>query len=146
MPGEVAAGVACLLLRADRLLMIRRKGSHGDGKWSVPGGWIEPGEDVSSAAARELMEEVGVEGWSIGHLAYTYDHHPEGLSDICFFVLIGTGDHTTAHIKEPDKASDLAWRTLTQVQEMFDEDRLFLPLRNIVGHYGGVANLWKEMR
>lgn len=146
MPGEVAAGVACLLLRRDRLLMIQRKGAHGAGKWSVPGGWLEPGEDVSAAAARELMEEVGVEGWSIGHLTYTHDHHPEGLSDVCFFVLMGTGDSLKARIKEPDKASVLAWLRCSDVQEMHDKDMLFLPLKNIIDLHATVENFWEEMR
>ena len=31
-------------------------------RWIVPGGGLEPNEDYSSAALREVMEEAGVKG------------------------------------------------------------------------------------
>lgn len=36
--------------------------SRGTGRWIVPKGWIEPGEDTASTAAREAWEEAGIEG------------------------------------------------------------------------------------
>src|SRR5206468_9335860 len=32
----------------------------GRGRWSVPGGWVDVGQDPRDAAARETMEEAGV--------------------------------------------------------------------------------------
>jgi 8-oxo-dGTP diphosphatase len=46
--------------RQGRLLLIRRGTEPGRGLWSVPGGRVEAGEDASSAAAREVLEETGV--------------------------------------------------------------------------------------
>ena len=37
-----------------------RKGSHGSGTWSIPGGYLEFGEDIISCGLRELEEEVGI--------------------------------------------------------------------------------------
>jgi 8-oxo-dGTP diphosphatase len=52
----VGAGVACLN-HAGELLMVRR----GDnGHWDLPGGQVEPGEEVEVAARRELWEETGL--------------------------------------------------------------------------------------
>lgn len=49
-----------ILVRPDtmRFLMGRRRDS---GKWCCPGGSVDPGESDGAAAARELLEEVGVE-------------------------------------------------------------------------------------
>ena len=44
------------------LLLIRRKGHPYLGYWALPGGFAEPGESVEETAARELMEETGLEG------------------------------------------------------------------------------------
>ncbi|WP_261663974.1 NUDIX hydrolase [Deinococcus sp. Marseille-Q6407] len=45
-----------------RVLLARRSGAHfADGLWNLPGGGIEPGEDLRAAAAREVREEVGLE-------------------------------------------------------------------------------------
>jgi 8-oxo-dGTP diphosphatase len=45
-----------------RLLMVQRSRSQfGAGKWCFPCGFVEWGEDVRAAAARETREEAGVE-------------------------------------------------------------------------------------
>lgn len=42
--------------------MGQRKGAHGAGTWSFPGGAVEKGDPtVEAAAARELLEETGIE-------------------------------------------------------------------------------------
>jgi 8-oxo-dGTP diphosphatase len=54
----VAAGV---VVEAGRVLLTQRKaGSHLAGKWELPGGKVENGEDPRSALARELTEELGI--------------------------------------------------------------------------------------
>jgi 8-oxo-dGTP pyrophosphatase MutT (NUDIX family) len=37
-------------------------GNHGDWGWVPPGGCREPGEDIAACAARELIEETGIDG------------------------------------------------------------------------------------
>ncbi|MFP5371585.1 MAG: Nudix family hydrolase [Actinomycetes bacterium] len=42
------------------LLAQRRAGKDAAGFWEIPGGQVDPGENAAQAAARELLEEVGV--------------------------------------------------------------------------------------
>ena len=54
-----AVGVVCL--RGAEVLLIRRGTPPRLGEWSLPGGRIEWGEPIRTAALRELQEETGVE-------------------------------------------------------------------------------------
>lgn len=45
--------------RSTKILLGKRKGSHGEGEWAFPGGSMEYGESFKETALRELAEEVG---------------------------------------------------------------------------------------
>jgi 8-oxo-dGTP diphosphatase len=43
-----------------RLLLVQRANDPGRGRWSLPGGKVEPGETDAEAVVRELREETGL--------------------------------------------------------------------------------------
>lgn len=59
-----AAGL--LLVRTDTprplvLLQLRAAWTHGGGTWALPGGALDSHEDPETAAAREALEEAGID-------------------------------------------------------------------------------------
>ncbi len=44
--------------KREKVLLVRRA---DDGKWAVPGGYMEPGENFSEACKREVWEETGLQ-------------------------------------------------------------------------------------
>ena len=68
---------AVVIARDDRLLLGRRReGARAAGRWSFPAGFVERGEPVESAAAREAREEVGLDV-AIGPLIGLYSRAGE---------------------------------------------------------------------
>jgi ADP-ribose pyrophosphatase YjhB (NUDIX family) len=53
--------VSCFASWKDRLLLCRRAHEPAQGLWNLPSGFVEMGESLEEAAARETMEEVGVQ-------------------------------------------------------------------------------------
>lgn len=56
---KVAVGV--LVRRGDEVLLVQRNHEPGYGRWSFPSGFVDRGEVVEGAAAREVLEEALVE-------------------------------------------------------------------------------------
>src|SRR5215472_14941499 len=58
--------VDCVVFDAeDRLLLIRRKNDPFKGHYALPGGFVDIGETVETAARRELKEETAVEAGTV---------------------------------------------------------------------------------
>jgi 8-oxo-dGTP diphosphatase len=52
-------GVGLLVTKGNKILLGKRKGSHGEGEYAGPGGHLELGETIEKCVLRELKEEAG---------------------------------------------------------------------------------------
>jgi len=132
---DTRIGVGVLVLRNGRVLLGERRGSHGAGTWAPPGGHLEPDEDVSACAQRELLEETGLVArtWCAG--PYSVDDFPEiGRRYVTLFVIVTAADGE-AELREPDKCASwswYAWDALTPRDDAPMSRRLFTPLASLV--------------
>lgn len=60
-PSQPVVGVAGIVIRDERVLLVRRGESRMQGQWSIPGGCLELGETIKQGVAREMREETGLE-------------------------------------------------------------------------------------
>jgi 8-oxo-dGTP diphosphatase len=60
MPPSIPCVGAVITDRAGRLLLIKRGHEPEAGRWSLPGGRVEPGETDQQAVVREVREETGL--------------------------------------------------------------------------------------
>jgi ADP-ribose pyrophosphatase YjhB (NUDIX family) len=61
----------------DRLVLVRRAIHPGYGLWVFPGGYVDRGEEITSAAVREAREESGLDVRLDGLVnIYSYDGRP----------------------------------------------------------------------
>lgn len=59
-PTQPIVGVAGVIMQDGKLLIIKRGVDPAKGKWSIPGGAVEPGEMIREALIREVKEECGL--------------------------------------------------------------------------------------
>ena len=60
MENRPRIGVVVIIKKDNKILFGKRKGSHGEGSWSFPGGHLEFNENIEDCAVREVLEETGI--------------------------------------------------------------------------------------
>lgn len=105
----VGVGVGVLVLHQGLVLLGRRRGSHGAGTWSAPGGRLEFGEQIEACAARELREETGLTASTLELGPYSNDIFPEVNQQYLTVYVVARGIQGTPANLEPDKCDGWAW-------------------------------------
>jgi ADP-ribose pyrophosphatase YjhB (NUDIX family) len=59
--GNYSVGVGALVVKEDKVLLVRRAQEPGKGYWTNPGGYIEQLEPIEETIRREVIEESGVD-------------------------------------------------------------------------------------
>ena len=98
--------------------MLKRKGAHGEGTWSLPGGHLEYGESFEEATRREIThEEIGVSVDNICVIGVTSCVlHAEKNQPHYVDIWIAC-THRSGEIRnlEPDKCSQIGMFTLNSL-------------------------------
>ncbi|HHJ07279.1 MAG TPA: GNAT family N-acetyltransferase [Anaerolineae bacterium] len=113
-------GVGLLVEMDDGIVLIKRKGKYGKGRWALPSGFIEADESMEAAALRECKEETGLDVELLE--MFGVDSFPEGpiQSGIIIFYrarpvggrLQAGDDAAEARVFAPDALPpDVAFRT-----------------------------------
>jgi 8-oxo-dGTP diphosphatase len=113
--------VGALVVDPDgRLLLVLRANDPGRGKWSVPGGRVEPGEDDETAVRRETDEETGLTV-TVDRLVGTVARPaPQGTYEIHDYLCTTTGGTPTA----ASDAADAQWVDPRTFAELHDAGQL----------------------
>jgi 8-oxo-dGTP pyrophosphatase MutT (NUDIX family) len=86
-----AGGVLVRRLAGRWMLAAIRPGGRPEGLWALPKGRIDPGERAEETALREVAEETGARGRSLGKLGdtrYVFTWDGERIFKIVSFFLI----------------------------------------------------------
>jgi 8-oxo-dGTP diphosphatase len=102
-------GVGVIVIRDGLVLLGKRRGSHGAGTWSAPGGALEFAEDIVDCAARELKEETGLKASSLELGPYTNDVFKEDGEHYVTIFVVARGIQGNPINLEPAKCEGWAW-------------------------------------
>ena len=121
-PSTPVLGVGAVVIRADKVLLIRRGREPLKGRWSLPGGALEIGETLAEGVAREVLEETGLRVRPV-ELVTTLDriYRDEGGRVRFHYVLLDwlcVEEHEAqAEIRCGDDASAVIWAPLSGLEE-----------------------------
>jgi 8-oxo-dGTP diphosphatase len=116
-PSIVRRGAVAVIVRRDRLLLIRRSQQViAPGMYCFPGGGIEPGETQQQAIVRELQEELGCtvvpRRWLWESISPWRVHLTWWLSDL---------DASTTLTPNPLEVESVHWFTLDELKTLPDQ-------------------------
>jgi len=120
-------GVAVIITKDDKVLLMKRKGVHGTGTWTTPGEHLDFGETPEQCGAREAKEEVGLDVVDIRFRAITndiFDQQGRHYISIWMDGKFISGEPAIAAEEEVAEIGWFAWDALPSP--------LFLPLENLL--------------
>ncbi len=102
-------GVAGIVVKDGKVLLMKRRGAHGGGTWAPPGGKLEFNEEFEDAVRRELLEETGLRVRVVRFGAVTNNiFRNEGKHSITLFFVCSIVSGRVRNM-EPDKCDGLGW-------------------------------------
>jgi len=117
IPNEVTlvplVGVGAMILKEGKVLLGRRRGSHGSESFGWPGGHLKFGETLEQGVTREVFEETGLVVTSLKFLCISniidYGKH---YLDIQFLAEVEPGQ---PKVLEPDRVESWDWYSLNDL-------------------------------
>ena len=117
MPYTSFVDVLILLVRDGHVLLARRANTgYADGRWNLPSGKLEAGEDLVAAVIRETREEIAVDlaRDDVEMVATVHNRNPGGRARVGFFFHALRWDGRPRNA-EPHKCAEIAWLPLDRL-------------------------------
>ncbi|KAG2776663.1 hypothetical protein JG687_00012321 [Phytophthora cactorum] len=132
----VRVGVGVLLMskkHPDCVLIGQRKGSHGEGKFALPGGHLEMYESWEQCALREVKEETDLDLKEAKFATVTNDPmENEGKHYITILMQAVVDDEQTVRNMEPNKCEGWSWVPWADLRS---RDDIFTPLFHVTREF-----------
>ena len=133
--------VAIMLVEHRGRLLLGRQERFPPGSYSALAGFIEPGETIEEAVAREVLEEAGVTVRDVRYIASQPWPFPSQLMLGC----IGRAEDDALRI-DPRELEDARWFSRAEVAEAVEKDRqsttFFPPPKQAIAHH--MLSWWLE--
>ncbi len=113
---KVAAVV--FLRDGDRVLLVKRAMNPERGKWALPAGYVDAGEDPRAAAIRETVEETGLEITIHRLLDVVFNPPIPNTFHGASIAIIYAGRVVGGTLQAQDDVDDVGWFTKDSLPEI----------------------------
>jgi 8-oxo-dGTP diphosphatase len=109
-------GIGVMIFKNGKVLLGKRKGSHGAGEFAFPGGHLEYMESFEDCAKRETMEEAGITIKNIKFLCTSniIAYKPKHYVDV---GIIADWESGEPKVLEPEKRESWDWFDIDKIPE-----------------------------
>jgi ADP-ribose pyrophosphatase YjhB (NUDIX family) len=87
--------VGSVAVRDGRVVLVKRGVDPQKGKWGLPAGYLELGETLEDGAAREMLEETGLE-IAVSRLLNVYTRVEAGVINVLYLAEVTGGEPVAA--------------------------------------------------
>jgi 8-oxo-dGTP diphosphatase len=109
----------------DGVLLVQRGGDPYRGSWVLPGGFVEYGEDLPAAVAREVAEETGLDGLPFHQFRAYGDPRRDPRGHTVSVVFVAELAGPAPPVRGGDDAAAADWFPLDALPELgFDHRRI----------------------
>ncbi|MBN2089373.1 NUDIX hydrolase [candidate division KSB1 bacterium] len=104
-------GVGVVVKNGDSILLIQRAKEPKKGLWALPGGMVNLGEPIRSAAIREVKEEcsIDIELQDIVSVIDLIDKDTDGKIKYHFVLIDFLAEYVAGELQPASDALDAAW-------------------------------------
>lgn len=103
---RMSMSVKCMIFYKDEVLLLQKKDKEGLRPWEFPGGGLEFGEDMRTAALREVKEETGLHV-ELLEVAGLWSYARSETQFLTGAIFIAKADNTNVILSE--EHADFAW-------------------------------------
>lgn len=127
------------LIENDRILLVRER----DGKWALPGGWVDVNTSIGDSAVKEVFEEAGLKAEVVKLVAlYDYTRHnrakfPYGVCD-AYFLCRSLGGEFAPNIE----TTETGWFGLNELPPLSEGKNTFEQIRTC---FAARSDDWKPI-
>jgi 8-oxo-dGTP diphosphatase len=115
---EARVGVGGLVFNdKGEILLIQRSSAPQAGLWHIPGGKLEPGEDLSACCEREIFEETGLKARA-GPIIAVADRKIEGFHYLIVDFLAYLEDSSERMPSAQSDAANAQWISASDLDQL----------------------------
>jgi 8-oxo-dGTP diphosphatase len=137
-PRPAVAADMVIVTREDkpRVLLIKRKHPPFQGRWALPGGFVNMDESLEAAARRELHEETGIRTGKVLQLGAFGDPKRDPRGRIISVVYLAVVKPGAVKPKAGDDAAAAGWFSLRRPPKLaFDHADILALARRRLNHH-----------
>ena len=117
-PDQPVVGIGAVIIKKGEIALIKRGNEPSKGKWAIPGGLVELGENLEAAIIRETKEEVclNVENPQLIDVVDNIDLDEQGKVKYHYIIIDYLVHVKSGNIQAASDAEELRWVPFVEVE------------------------------